>query len=172
MASLAAVEIRRLRQGDEQQLRDVRLRALADAPYAFSSSLERESGHDPDFWEGRVAESELGEHGAVFAAVDDDRSVGMAGGFMLDESREVAVLWGMWVDPLARRSGLGRRLVESVAAWARDSGARQLRLSVTECEASQPAAALYQSLGFVDTGEREPLGWNPSLIARVLSRPM
>lgn len=162
--------IRRLLQEDGDQLRDVRLRALRDAPCAFSSSFDRESALGPEFWEERVAESELGEHGVVFAAVRDGKSVGMAGGFMLDDSREVAVLWGMWVDPLARRSGIAQQLVEAVAAWARDSGAGQLRLSVTDCEESRPAAALYHKIGFADTGEREPLDWKPSLIARVLSR--
>jgi GNAT superfamily N-acetyltransferase len=134
--------------------------------------LERESGLGVDFWEGRAAESELGERGAVFVAVDDGRSVGMAGGFMLDDSGAVAMLWGMWVDPLARRSGLAQRLVEAVAAWARDAGARQLRLAVTDCEESKPAAALYRKLGFADTGEREPSGWNPSLITHVLHRSL
>ena len=164
------MEVRRLRRGDGGRLRDVRLRALADAPYAFSSSLEREFDRGPEFWEERVAESELGEDGAVFVAIDDDRSVGMAGGFCSGEGSGVVMLWGMWVDPLARRAGLGQALVEAVASWARDSGADHVRLAVTDCEESRPAAALYRKLGFVDTGEREPLEWNPSLITRVLSR--
>lgn len=166
------MEIRRLGQGDGDQLRDVRLRALADAPYAFSSSLERESGLTGAFWDERVAESELGQDGVVFVAVDDGRSLGMAGGFFVDAGREVAMMWGMWVDPQARRGGFGRALVEAVAAWAREAGAHRLRLAVTDCEASRPAAALYRELDFVDTGEREPLEWNPSLITRVLSRPV
>jgi GNAT superfamily N-acetyltransferase len=164
------MEIRRLLGGDGDQLRDVRLRALADAPYAFSSSLEREVGLGPEFWEERVAESEFGEHGVVFVAVDDGRSVGMSGGFFVDGTHEVAMLWGMWVDPLARRSGLGHGLVDAAADWARDSGAGRLRLAVTDCRESKPAAALYRKLGFANTGEREPLDWNPSLITRVLSR--
>lgn len=158
-----------MRGSDGARLRDVRLRALADAPYAFSSSLAREVDLGPGFWEARVAESELGQDGVVFVAVDDDQSVGMAGGFFDDEARTVVMLWGMWVDPLARGTGLGQALVEAVAAWARDSGADQVRLAVTDCEQSRPAAALYRKLGFVDTGEREPLQWNPSLITRVLS---
>jgi GNAT superfamily N-acetyltransferase len=164
------VEIRRLRRGEGDRLRDVRLRALADAPYAFSSSLEREADLGPEFWEERVAESERGEAGVVFVAVDEGRSLGMAGGFRVDEERTLAMLWGMWVDPRARRGGLRRALVDAVAGWARDCGADRLQLAVTDCEASGPAAALYRELGFVDTGEREPLEWNPSLITRVLAR--
>jgi GNAT superfamily N-acetyltransferase len=164
------MEIRRLRRGDGGQLRDVRLRALADAPYAFSSSWGREVELGPEFWEERAAESELAEDGVVFVATEDDRSVGMAGGFFVDERSGIVMLWGMWVDPLARQSGLGHALVEAVASWARDAGADHVRLAVTDCDESRPAAALYRKLEFVDTGEREPLEWNPSLITRVLSR--
>jgi GNAT superfamily N-acetyltransferase len=164
------VAIQRLVRGNGDRLRAVRLRALADAPYAFSSSLGRESALGPEFWEQRVAESELGEHGVVFVATQGGRDVGMAGGFLMDHSGQVAMLWGMWVDPLARRSGLGQELVAAVAAWARGAGVDQLRLAVTDCEASKPAAALYRGLGFADTGDREPLEWNPALITRVLDR--
>jgi GNAT superfamily N-acetyltransferase len=167
---LVWVEIRRLVSGEGGQLRDVRLRALANAPYAFSSSLEREAVLGAEFWEHRVAESDLGEDGVVFVAADDGRSIGMAGGFFVDEEHEVAMLWGMWVDPSARRGGLGQGLLEAVAGWAQDSGAHRLRLAVTDCEASGPAAALYRKLAFVDTGEQEPLEWSPSLTARIMSR--
>lgn len=162
--------IQRLRRGDGDQLRDVRLRALADAPYAFSSSFDRESDLGPEFWDDLVAQSEFGETGVVFVAVDHGQCVGMAGGRFVDDGREVVMLWGMWVDPAARRHGLGQALVEAVVDWARAGGARCLRLAVTDCEASRPAALLYGKLGFVDTGEQEPLRWNPSLVARVLAR--
>jgi hypothetical protein len=75
------VEIRRLISGDSDELREVRLRALADAPYASSSSLERESVLGPEFWERRVDESASGRDGVVFVATDGERSLGMAGGF-------------------------------------------------------------------------------------------
>jgi GNAT superfamily N-acetyltransferase len=163
------MEIARLRGGEGGRLRDIRLRALADAPSAFSSSLAHEVGLSPEFWEKRVIESELGEDGAVFIAIEDDHSVGMAGGFFVERAR-VVMLWGMWVDPLARQGGLGQRLVEAVAGWARDAGADHVRLAVTDCDESRAAAVLYRTLGFVDTGEREPLEWNPSLTTRILSR--
>jgi ribosomal protein S18 acetylase RimI-like enzyme len=108
----------------------------------------------------------------VFVAVERERCLGMAGGFFAAEERETATLWGMWVDPGARRRGLGRELVEAVAAWARVCGARRLRLAVTDCDASRPAAALYGELGFVETGEHEELASDPSLTALVMLRSL
>ena len=166
------MEIRRLRKDDGALLQGVRLRALRDAPYAFSSSFERETAHAPEFWEGRAAQSDLGQDGAVFVAVERGRCLGMAGGYFAAEERETAMLWGTWVDPTARRRGLGRKLVDAVAAWARDCKAHRLRLAVTDCDASRPAAALYRELGFVETGEHEELASDPSLIALVMLRSL
>ncbi len=78
----------------------------------------------------------------------------------------------MWVAPSARRDGIGQKLLEAVADWARDAGADHLQLAVTDCEESRPASAFYRQLGFTQTGEQERLDWNPSLIARFLSRPL
>jgi GNAT superfamily N-acetyltransferase len=165
------VEIRRLGKGDGALLREIRLRALREAPYAFSSWLEREAGFGQEIWDDRVARSELGET-AVFVAVEDGRTLGTVSGYFAAEEREVATLVGMWVEPATRRRGIGRELVEAVAAWARDSGVRRLRVAVTDCEASRPAAALYLGLGFVETGEREPLESDRSLVAVVMSRSL
>jgi GNAT superfamily N-acetyltransferase len=166
------MEIRRFKNGDSDLLRDVRLRALRDAPFAFSSWLERELAHPPEFWEGRVEQSELGKDGAIFAAIEDERCLGMAGGYFAREKREVANLWGMWVEPEARRRGLGRALVEQVADWARESGARGLLLDVTVCEEAEPAVAFYRRLGFENTRKLEHPESNRPLTALVMSRPL
>lgn len=166
------MEIRRLGRDDAALLRDVRLRALRDAPYAFSSWLAREAELPGAFWRERVAESEAGETGVIYVAFDGGRCVAMAGGFVADQQRGDAMLWGTWVESSARRHGVGRRLVEAVAGWARDVGARRLKLAVAQDEASRPAAALYQALGFEDTGESEPLQSDPSSVARVMARAL
>ena len=164
--------VQRLRKDEGTRLREVRLRALRDAPYAFSSWLEREAEYSPDMWEDRAAQSDAGEAGAVFVAIENGRCLGMAGSYFGDEDRDVAILWGMWVDPRARRRGLGRELVNAVVAWARDCGARRLELSVTDSEPSRPAAALYRGLGFVETGKQEQLASDSSLVAVAMSRSL
>ena len=78
----------------------------------------------------------------------------------------------MWVEPSARRRGIGRELLDAVASWAREAGAQRLRLALAQDEASRPAAALYRTLGFEQTGESEPLESNPSSIALVMSRAL
>ena len=166
------MEIRRLRGEDAALLRDVRLRALEDAPYAFSSWLAREGDLPPAFWGDRVAESEAGKTGVIYVALDAGRCVAMAGGFVTDQQRRDAMLWGMWVESSARCHGVGRQLVEAVAGWARDAGAQRLKLAVAQHEASRAAAALYRTLGFEETGESEPLESDPSSVALLMARAL
>lgn len=163
------MEVRRLSAGDGAVLRDVRLRALAEAPHAFSSSYEREAAYDDELWASRAAAN---ERGAVFVALERGAPLGMAGGHYRAAGDEIPELWGTWVDPEARRRGVARELVEAVAAWARESGARRLRTAVTDAEISRPAAELYRALGFVDSGEREPLRSGSALEAVAMYRDL
>lgn len=53
------------------------------------------------------------------------------------------------------RSGLGNRLVDAVAAWARETNATSISLWMTQ--GNTPAERLYESKGFVTTGVLKPL---------------
>jgi ribosomal-protein-alanine N-acetyltransferase len=56
------------------------------------------------------------------------------------------------VSPETRRQGIGRMLIDTVVAWARDLGASEIRLEVRESNA--PALWLYEACGFVVAGRR------------------
>ncbi len=59
----------------------------------------------------------------------------------------------------AAQSGLGRRLVGAVIDWAVETGASSVGLWVTRGNA--PAQLLYESMGFRETGEYQPLPSDP-----------
>ena len=158
--------VRRLGAGEADLLRDLRLRALGDAPMAFGSTLAREEGYEPERWERWAADSASGERQAIFIA---EPQAGMASGVIDDEDRALAHLYAMWVAPQARGTGAGKALVEAVVAWAADRGAERLTTSVTEGNAA--AAALYAAAGFADSGRREPLGHSEAVVA-VLERAL
>jgi ribosomal protein S18 acetylase RimI-like enzyme len=158
--------VRRLAAHEADLLRDVRLRALGDAPMAFGSTLAREQGYAPEKWQRWAAESATGERQAFFIA---EPAAGMATGVIDSEDPALAHLYAMWVAPGARRTGVGRALVDAVVAWATARGAERLMTSVTEGNAA--AAALYAAAGFCDTGRREPLGHSEGTVA-MLERPL
>ncbi|HUJ06587.1 MAG TPA: GNAT family N-acetyltransferase [Streptosporangiaceae bacterium] len=150
-----AAEIRRAGPGEWRVYRELRLAALAEAPYAFSSTLERELAFDDELWQRRLSSSAVS-----FLAWRGAEPVGMATGKIDDPGDEFAVagawqLVGMWVSPAARGLGVADGLVEAVARHARAAGAKTLVLWVTEVNGR--AQALYRRLGFAPTGARQPV---------------
>ena len=106
-----------MRAGEGGRLRELRLRALRDAPDAFSSRPEREEAFTPETWEQRGR--------SVVVAEEDGAWLGMAGTFVDDDLPAIANLWGVWTDPAARGRGAGRALVEAAVARAADAGQRR-----------------------------------------------
>jgi GNAT superfamily N-acetyltransferase len=162
------IRIRRVRREEWERVRDLRLRALADAPDAFGSTLQRERSLGRPEWFAWI-EGWEGATNAMFVAERGDGWIGMAVGSRTGGETD-AHLYGMWVDPMWRGAGVGARLVEDVLGWARSFGARAVILGVTE--ANDGAACFYEHLGFVDTGERYPLREGSRLTCRVLRREL
>jgi GNAT superfamily N-acetyltransferase len=164
-----ATTIRPTRRDEPVALRQLRLRALAQAPDAFASALADESAYELGHWEQLVAGAD--GRTVVVAEAPDGRLVGMAGGRWVDRGSGVAGLWGLWVEPGVRRSGTGRGLVEGVRAWAAAHGARFLRLGVFSA-GGEAALAFYRTLGFVDLDDPVPMRSNPSRLVVVMVRPV
>ena len=57
-------------------------------------------------------------------------------------------LYAIWVEPTARRSGIGRGVTNALLAASREAGARAAYLQVVS--ANEPAVRLYEQCGFVD----------------------
>jgi RimJ/RimL family protein N-acetyltransferase len=142
------VQVRPVRAGEGIRLRELRLRALRDAPEAFSSRPALEEAFPAETWEQRGR--------SVVVAEQDGRWLGMAGTFVDDDLPAIANVWGVWTEPAARGRGAGRALVE--AAVARAAGAGQRRVELTVSDRAPAAEALYAGLGFRRTGVEVPIG--------------
>ena len=176
------IQVRRLAVDDWQQARAARLAALADAPYAFSSTLAKEQAYGDELWRSRAGS------GRTFGAFDRATIVGLATGIPADEldgrtpgearnghlSDSVQRDWhlvGMWVAPDYRGRGVADRLVDAVCERAGEAGATTVMLWVTE--GNDRAAALYRRHGFGPTGIRqlarpeEPDRWEMQLACRL-----
>jgi GNAT superfamily N-acetyltransferase len=158
------VNIRRICPDEGLQLRALRLRALADAPMAFGSTLVREQAFAEAVWHERAAGGAAGTERVTFIAQEDTQWVGLATGLAEDPDKlgHGPMLAGMFVDPVWRGKGVGSALVEAVAAWARTVPATDLYLWVTAT--NSPALALYEKCGFTRTTEARPLPHSPSVL--------
>lgn len=149
-----------LRPDDWQLWRELRLQALADAPGAFGSRLAEWQDADESHWRARLQVADT----VNVVALLDDRPVGMASGM------PEHVLQSMWVHPDGRGHGVGDRLIQSIAQWARDRGARRLTLSVVSGNAA--AQSLYERNGFLTTDEVGDLLPNGVTREIVMAKPL
>jgi GNAT superfamily N-acetyltransferase len=164
------VDVRRIRADEGLRRRAVRLRALANAPTAFGSTLEREEAFADAVWHERAAAGAAGVARVTYVAEDGDRWVGIATGLGDEPDAPGATLVGMFVEPAARGRGVGRTLVEAVADWARSVGATRLHLWVTST--NDAALGLYRRAGFAPTGKKKPLDHTSALTELEMSRAL
>lgn len=148
------VAIRPLVPDDVPALIPLRREALESAPLAFGSSPEDDGrGGSEAYMRASLAD---GDAAAVIGAFDGDRLVGMVGVIREPQAkaRHRAYIWGMYVTPAYRRSGVGAALVAGAVERARGwDGVVQVGLSATD--AAEGAARLYERVGFREWG-REP----------------
>ena len=140
----AAARVARLTESDWRVFAGVRLRALTDSLGESDPQYQQESAFTAAQWRRR-----LRDH-AQFAVLIGDRPVGLIGAQL--ENTETVYLYSLWLDPIARGQGLARPLVTAAVDWARERGARTVKLRVAVDNAV--ARGVYESVGFaVNTTE-------------------
>jgi RimJ/RimL family protein N-acetyltransferase len=147
-----SIKVRRLEASDVADYRDLRLESLKVHPEAFSSSWEYEGEKPISWWSERL------ETATVFGGwVNNSPLVGIVGFAVHDavKLRHKGILWGMYVRPQARGTGLAAALVQRVVAHARPH-VEQVCLTVVASNVA--ARRLYGAAGFEEYGlERRAL---------------
>ena len=132
-------ELRLLAPDDWEDFREIRMKALADSPDAFGSTLEREQGFTEADWRRRLT-------GPVYV-IDEPRPVSVGGIFDNAGSPHV---WGMWTDPAHRGRGHARAILDALIPPGTPA-----RLDVNVSNGG--ARVVYEHYGFVGTGHLAPL---------------
>lgn len=147
-------QIRPISGGEWRLWRSLRLRAVEESPNSFRGTLGRESAEANEWWSKLIETTVADPRGLLLVAEAGPDPVGMLFG-LLDADLEVLDIGAMWVDPEARRQGIGTGLMETAFIWGRDAGAERVELWVTV--GNQAAEEFYRNGGFDQTGETEPL---------------
>jgi ribosomal protein S18 acetylase RimI-like enzyme len=130
------------------------MQALADSPDAFRETIDGAEHRAESQWVTSAATATQADR-RLLLAERDARPVGMAVILVSASDPREANLYAMWVEPAARRLGLGRALLNAAIAWAETKGLSRVILRVTE--GNDAARQLYREVGFVETGTRESL---------------
>lgn len=126
--------------------RKLRLQALAEAPYAFSSTLADWQGEgDTEMrWRSRLSTVRFN----VVANLNG-MPAGMVSATAANQDGTIELI-SMWVSPVARGLGVGDSLMTAVIEWAQ--GQRAARITLAVVESNKQAVALYRRHRFVDIG--------------------
>lgn len=141
-----ATDLVRIGPEDWREFRAVRLASLDEAPDAFGSRHADWVDAGEHRWRARLTEVPF-----TVVARSAMGPVGVVSGV---ESGQAVELISMWVAPGQRGTGLARRLVDEVIAWATARG-QQTCLMVRDDNVA--AIRAYTRAGFVDQGV--PQGW-------------
>jgi len=148
MRAMSGIQVRQARPAEWVTVRQVRLAALADAPEAFGSTLDRELGFEETTWRQRITDW------PCFLAWHDGEPVGLVGVVTKQsgDGREWHLV-SMWVSPQVRGGGIADRLVAAVFGYARQAGGSAVTLWVAT--GNDRARGFYERIGFRPTGIRQ-----------------
>ncbi len=137
---------------------EIKRAALVDADRIapLFDAYRRFYGRDADLPLARrfLAERLATGESVVFVASNDGTPCGFTQLYPLFSSlacRPIWILSDLFVDPSARRSGTGRRLMEAAHAFAREQGAAAVELDTAH--ANTTAQTLYELLGYAQDVE-------------------
>lgn len=152
---MSEIRIKTLAPQDWPIYRSIRLASLSDSPDSFGSTYACEALLPDSEWQSRLNPDGRANNALPLFAVVDGIPVGLAWGLIHDPGSGGANIYQMWVSPEARGLGIGRLFLDHIEVWALKKGCDLLFLSVTTNNIA--AIGLYQSSGFVPSGQAEEL---------------
>ena len=144
------ITCRRATKDDFNLFKEIRLKSLRDSPDAFGSTYETNLIRDDECWIDQLASTTSGPFRNTHFAFEMDKCIGIAALYRQEDtdSGDIIMMWG---EPDHRGSDAAKMLVESLLAWAKNSGFDLIGLSVTDTNAR--AIQFYANCGFRPTGD-------------------
>ncbi len=146
---MSDITVRTLGVDEWDQYRSMRLTALEESPEAFVATHPEEEAQPEEFWRERMQRS------TRLLAEREGEPLGIASVGPGGDDENAAQLFGLWVRPEARGSGVAAALVHAGSRVAAEQGKGQLLYWVGTDNGR--AVAFASSFGFRPTGMRRPM---------------
>lgn len=143
--------IRQLNIADLEKFFNLRLISVKDEPTSFLNSYDDELKAGPAYYERALQDHNL--KNIIVGAYVEDKLVGMVGIYQLMHKRlsHRSHLWGTYVIPNMRKSGIAKQLVEFAISHAKNH-MQCKAINLTVGASNLAAQNLYRSCGFVRWG--------------------
>lgn len=145
------VIIRRIQTGEADLYKQIRLLALKEAPYAFSSTYDSANQRSDESWQEQVESSALGIDRATFIAFSDHVPIGIAALYRDQENGDTGELLQVWVHPEFRGTAVVRDLMDEIFRWAAENNFRKVFAGVAK--ENTRALKFYAKYGFLTMDE-------------------
>ncbi len=140
------ITIRRIRSGEADFYKRVRLASMRDAPYAFTSSYETALARSGESWREQADGTAMGADRATFIVFSDDAPIGIAALYRMADRADAGEVIQVWVDPGHRGTRIARDLMDAVFEWAAGNCFREIIAKITN--GNTRALRFYYKYGF------------------------
>ena len=140
------ISVRRIQIGEGALFKQMRLTALREAPYAFSSTYESALRRSPESWSEQADSTAQGSDRATFIAFSGDSQIGIAALYRNPEGTDVGEVLQVWVAPEYRGKGVAFDLMDAVSQWASENGFQMIIATIMK--ENTRAIKFYRKYGF------------------------
>jgi GNAT superfamily N-acetyltransferase len=140
------ISVRRIKVGEGELYKQIRLRALREAPYAFLSTYASALERSAENWREQADRSAEGKDRATFFAFSEDELVGLAALYRDPDRADTGEILQVWIAPEQRGTGLAVTLLDEVLDWGRQNGFNRFLANVTQ--KNDHALRFYLRYGF------------------------
>ena len=140
------ISVRRIRIGEGELFKRMRLASLRESPSAFASTYESALNRSHKSWCEQADSTAQGSDRATFIAFSDDLPIGIAALYRDKERMDVGEILQVWVAPKYRSKGVALNVMDTVFQWAGENSFRTIIATVKK--GNRRAARFYRKYGF------------------------
>jgi ribosomal protein S18 acetylase RimI-like enzyme len=138
--------IRRIRSGEEELFRELRLASLKESPSAFSSTYESAIKRSAESWCEQADSTAAGTDRCTFLAFSDEFPVGIAAIYRNNGNKEECEIYQVWVSPDFRGGEVACELLDAIFRWCKENGIRKVFATIRA--GNDRAVKFYRKYGF------------------------
>ena len=140
------ISVRRIRIGEGDLFKQIRLMSLSESPYAFASTYESALNRSSESWREQADSTAQGSDRATFIAFSGDSPIGIVALYRDKERMDVGEVLQVWVSPEYRSKGVAIDIMDAVFRWAGENGFRAVLATIAK--GNERALRFYQKYGF------------------------